>query len=159
MPAAELLAHLRQTSRDHARTPMQWSAAPNAGFSTGTPWLAVNPNCLTINAAAAVGDPDSVFHHYRRLIELRHIEPAVVHGSFTMLLPDDPNVYAYIRSWLGTDLLVLANFSSTANEVLLDDAEWWSAELVLGNWPDPQLGSASVLRPWESRIYRRTVLG
>ena len=94
-----------------------------------------------------------------RLIELRHAEPAVGPGSFAMLLPDDPNVYAYIRSWQGTDLLVLANFSSAANEVLLDDAAWWSAELVLGNWPDPDRGSASVLRPWESRIYRRTGLG
>ena len=155
----DVMVGIRKMSRDNARTPMQWDASVQAGFTTGRPWLAVNPNYPTINAAAAIDDPDSVFHHYRRLIELRHTETAVVHGSFAMLLPDDPNVYAYIRSWQGTDLLVLANFSSAANEVLLEDASWWSAELVLGNWPDPDRGSASVLRPWESRIYRRTGLG
>ena len=84
-------------SRDNARTPMQWDAAPHAGFTTGTPWIAVNPNHTEINAEAARADPDSVFHHYRRLIELRHAEPVVAHGDFTMLLPDDERVYAFTR--------------------------------------------------------------
>jgi oligo-1,6-glucosidase len=80
VPAAEYLAHVRQTSRDNARTPMQWSAEPHGGFTTGQPWLAVNPNYGEINAAAQLEDADSVFHHYRRLIDLRRQAPALVHG-------------------------------------------------------------------------------
>jgi oligo-1,6-glucosidase len=80
VPAAEHLEHVRQTSRDNARTPMQWSAEPHGGFTTGQPWLAVNPNYGEINAAAQLEDADSVFHHYRRLIDLRRQAPALVHG-------------------------------------------------------------------------------
>jgi oligo-1,6-glucosidase len=97
-----------------------------------------------------------VFHHYRRLIELRHTEPAVVHGDFTMLLADDPHVFAYVRRWSGTELLVLANFAAEPHAAALDDLGWWTAELVLGNWPEPAAGSEAVLRAWESRVYRRS---
>ena len=82
-----VLATLRKMSRDNARTPMQWDASEHAGFTSGEPWIPVNPNHAEINADAAVADLDSVFHHYRRLIELRHTEPVVAHGDFTMLLP------------------------------------------------------------------------
>ena len=92
----------------------------NAGFTTGKPWSATNPNYTEINAAAAVADDDSVFHHYRRVIELRHTEPAVAHGDFTMLAPDHPTLYAFTRSHEGTELLVLANFSG--DDLDLDDA-------------------------------------
>ena len=98
-------------SRDNARTPMQWDDTEHAGFTDGEPWIAVNPNHTEVNAAAAVADPDSVFHHYRRLIELRKSEPAVAHGDFTMLLADDPVVYAFTRRLGDTELLVVANFS------------------------------------------------
>ncbi|WP_219635397.1 alpha-glucosidase [Nocardioides ungokensis] len=90
----EVLAALRTMGRDNARTPMQWDASPHAGFTTGTPWIPVNPDHVEVNAEAALADPDSVFHHYRRLIELRRTVPAVALGDFTMLLPDDPVVYA-----------------------------------------------------------------
>ena len=89
-----VLASMRPMSRDNARTPMQWDDSPHAGFTTGEPWIAVNPNHSEINAREARADPGSVFHHYRRLIELRHDEPAVANGDFTMLLEDDPQVYA-----------------------------------------------------------------
>jgi oligo-1,6-glucosidase len=147
----DVLAALRIASRDNARTPMQWDAGEHAGFTTGTPWLAVNPNHTEINAEAARADPDSVFHHYRRLIELRHSEPAVAHGDFTMLVPDDERVYAYTRSYEGTELLVLANLSSerTTPDV---PAEWAQAELVLGNC---EPGEGLALEPWEARVYRR----
>ena len=98
----DVLTVLRARGRDNARTPMQWDASPQAGFTTGTPWLAVNPNHTEINAAAAIADPDSVYHYYRRLIDLRHTEPAVVEGDFTMLLPHDERLYAYTRR-LGDD--------------------------------------------------------
>jgi oligo-1,6-glucosidase len=144
----DVLATLREASRDNARTPMQWDATEHAGFTTGTPWLAVNPNHAEINAEAARADPDSVFHHYRRLIELRHSEPAVALGDFTMLRPDDPQVYAYTRRLEGVELLVAANLSGA--EADLDLSGWADAELVLANCaPGPRLA------PWEARVYRR----
>jgi oligo-1,6-glucosidase len=146
---------MRRMSRDNARTPMQWDASPHAGFTTGEPWMAVNPNHTEINAAAAVADEDSVFHHYRRLIALRQSEPAVAHGDFTMLLADDPRVYAFTRRLDDVELLVLANFSGEDAAAAVDPA-WAGAELLLGNLPDaPDL----TLRPWEARVYRRRVRG
>jgi oligo-1,6-glucosidase len=131
---------------------MQWDASEHAGFTTGTPWIAVNPNHDEVNAAAALADPDSVFHHYRRLIELRHTEPAVALGDFTMRMPDDERVYAFTRRLDGVALLVLGNFS--AAEVAVPEArEWASAELVLGNCEPP--GDHGTLRAWEARVYRR----
>ncbi|MEA2292009.1 MAG: oligo,6-glucosidase [Solirubrobacteraceae bacterium] len=152
-----VMAGIRAVGRDNARTPMQWDASAHAGFTAGTPWIAVNPNHVEINAEAARADPDSVFHHYRRLIELRHTEPAVVHGDFTMLLEDDERVYAFTRRHAGTELLVVANFSG--GPVTADvpgAAAWAGAELVLGNGPvrraEPQ---GLALAPWEARVYRR----
>ncbi len=148
---AAALPGLRAMGRDNARTPMQWDASPHAGFTTGEPWIPVNPNHTEVNAEAAVADPDSVFHHYRRLIELRHTEPAVVHGDFTMLLPEDESVYAFTRAYEGTELLVLGNF--TGEDAVADfDPAWLGAELVIANYPATD---SSTLRPWEARVYRR----
>ena len=110
VPADELLQQLRRTARDHSRTPMQWTAAANAGFTTGTPWLTVNPNHVTVNAAAQRAVPDSVFHHHRRLIALRRAEPALVHGAFTDLDPGAERVLAYARVLDGTGFVVVVNF-------------------------------------------------
>ena len=103
--------------RDNARTPMQWDSGPNAGFTTGTPWIEVNENFRIINAAAERADPDSVFHHYRRLIALRHEDPVVALGDFTMLLPDHEHVYAFTRSLGDVTLTVLGNFSGSVQDV------------------------------------------
>jgi oligo-1,6-glucosidase len=150
-----VLAALRISSRDNARTPMQWDATEHAGFTAGTPWLAVNPNHTAINAQAARADPDSVFHHYRRLIELRHREPVVAHGDFTMLVPGDERVFAYTRGYAGpahpTELLVVANLSGVQATPDIE-AGWADAELVLGNC---QPGAGLTLQPWEARVYRR----
>jgi oligo-1,6-glucosidase len=152
---ALVLEGLRQASRDNARTPMQWDVSANAGFTTGTPWLPVNPNFRTINVAAQRDDPDSVLAHYRRLIALRHAEPAVALGDFTMLLPDDRQVYAFTRRLESTELLVLCNVSGTPAPVALPDpASWATAELVLGTHGAAGTGP---LRPWESRVLRRVV--
>ena len=145
-----LLAGLRTMGRDNARTPMQWDAGEHAGFTSGEPWIPVNPNFTEINAEAARTDPDSVFHHYRRLIELRHAEPVVAHGDFTMLLPDDERVYAFTRRLDDVELLVLGNFSGEDAPVELREA---GGELVLGNYADA--GEELVLRPWETRVLRR----
>jgi oligo-1,6-glucosidase len=158
-PPDDVLAALRAMGRDNARTPMQWDASEHAGFTTGTPWLPVNPNHREINAEAARADPDSVFHHYRALIELRHTEPAVAHGDFTMVLPDDERIYAFTRRHGDVELLVLANFSGEAVSADLPDAAGWvGAEVVIGNCPAPaQPRTALALEPWEARVHRRRV--
>jgi oligo-1,6-glucosidase len=151
----DVLAAMRKVSRDNARTPMQWDASPNAGFTTGTPWIAVNPNYTEINAATAADDPDSVLHHYRRLIELRHTEPVVAHGDFTMRMPDDERVYAFTRRLGDVELFVLGNFSGEPAPAP-DAAEWADDELLLGNCPPPgSPAEHATLQPWEARVYRR----
>jgi oligo-1,6-glucosidase len=153
----DVLTVLRARGRDNGRTPMQWDASPQAGFTTGTPWLPVNPNHVEINAAAAIADPDSVFHYYRKLIELRHTEPAVVDGDFTMLLPHDERLYAFTRRLGDTELLVIGNFSAEPARADLDDAAAWaSAELVLTNAATPPSDDL-ILGPWQAVVYRRTV--
>jgi oligo-1,6-glucosidase len=142
-PAAVLVS-LRKMSRDNARTPMQWDDSPNAGFTTGTPWLAVNPNYTEINAA-----PDNeVLRYYKRLIALRHTEPVVAHGDFTMLLPDDDRVYAFTRRLGDVELLVLGNFSGDTVPTDLS-----GGSLLIANYPPADDGPI-VLRPWEARVYR-----
>ena len=129
-----VLAALRVMSRDNARTPVQWSDGPAAGFTSGTPWIAVNPNAAQINAEAQREDPQSVFAHYRALIALRHSERAVSHGSFELLLPEHPTVFAYTRTLGDRQLLVIANLSGERAEYDLPDvAGWREAEPVLGN--------------------------
>ena len=151
-PAA-VLAAMAPMHRDNARTPMQWDDGPNAGFTTGTPWIAVNPNHAAINAAAARADDDSVFHHYRRLIELRHTSDVVVDGTFEMQLADHPHVYAFTRT-LGTEaLLVLGNFTADVQPIEgLDD--WAGAEVVLANTSSPAPFGAGLAR-WEAVVLRR----
>ena len=153
-----VLASLAVRARDHARTPMQWDASEHAGFTSGEPWLPVNPNTSEVNAKAAVDDPGSVFHHYRRLVELRHRLPVVVEGRFELLLPDDEQVWAFTRTLDEEVLLVLANCSSQPAAVAAGVPEVMGAEVLLGTHdPDgaPDVpGDALVLRPWESRVYR-----
>jgi oligo-1,6-glucosidase len=135
---------------------MQWDASEHAGFTTGTPWIAVNPNHDAINAQAALADPGSVLHHYRRLIALRHAEPVVAHGDFTMLLGDDPQVYAFTRRLGDVELLVLVNVSGEpAAPEVPDAAAWAKAELLLSNVNSD--ASSLVLEPWEARVHKRTI--
>jgi oligo-1,6-glucosidase len=135
---------------------MQWDAGEHAGFTSGEPWIPVNPNHTEINAEAALADPDSVLHHYRALIALRHSEPTVVDGDFTMLLDDDERVYAFTRALGDTELLVVANFSGEpASAAGVPDAERWAgAELVITNGDPAPAGLE--LGPWEARVYRLT---
>jgi oligo-1,6-glucosidase len=149
-PLDQVLAGLRAHGRDNARTPMQWDDSPHAGFTTGTPWLAVNPNYPGLNAAAQVDDPDSVHAHYRRLIALRHSEPAVVNGDFTMLLPEHEQVYAFTRGIDDVELLVMVNVSSEDVEADVEKpSDWEDAQVVLGTPYSPTMA------PWEQRVLRR----
>ncbi len=151
-PEDAVLAALSTKGRDNARTPFQWDDTPGAGFTTGTPWLPANPNHVEINARAQVDDPDSVLHHYRRLVQLRHEDPTVQLGRFELLLPDHDRIWAFTRT-LGDDcLLVLANCSSTETPVPLDEVPALDgASTVLVNDPS---GDPAVLGPWEARVLR-----
>jgi oligo-1,6-glucosidase len=150
VPGEEVLAALAAKGRDNARTPVQWDDTEHAGFTTGVPWLPVGADRDVVNAAAEVEDDDSVFHHYRRLVELRHRSKVVVDGRFELLLADHPRLWVFTRSLDGEVLLVVANCSSAAADVpwsRLPDAT--GAELLLGTHAgadDPSL------RPWESRV-------
>jgi len=117
----ELLHHLRLGSRDHSRTPMQWTDGVNAGFTTGVPWLAVNPDHRVVNAAAQRADARSVFHHHRRLIALRRAEPALVHGAFLDLEPDGGEVLSYTRVLDGVGFVVAVNFGRDSVHHALPD--------------------------------------
>jgi len=160
-----VLAGLRAKSRDNARTPMQWDDSAEGGFTTGVPWIAVNPNHTFVNAAAALADPRSVFHHYRRLIGLRHTHPVVAYGDFTMLAPNHEHVYAFLRRLEDVELLVLGNFSGdTVIADVPDAAIWTGTEVLLGNYEgvEDAVGvedaeGALLLRPWEARIHSRIV--
>ncbi len=154
-----VLADLRRMGRDNARTPMHWDASPNAGFTSGEPWINVNPNHTEINAQAELADPDSVFHWYRRLIELRRTERAVAFGDFRLLLADDERIWAFTRGLDTTELLVVANCRSQPTLAGIPDAAGWaSAEVVLGNGAGaPDAGGPWAMGPWEARVLRRTV--
>ncbi len=146
----EVLAVVHARSRDNARTPMQWSGEKNAGFTTGMPWFAVNPNYPEINAQAALADPDSVFYTYQKLIALRKRYPVFRDGTFTLLEAENEQVFAYIRETGEERLLTVCNFSAA-------DAAWQvpedfaGAELLISNCGAPGDG----LRPYEGYMLRR----
>lgn len=102
---------VRSKGRDNARTPMQWDASPNGGFTDGTPWIMVNPNLLKINVAAAIRDPDSVLHYYRALLALRREQEILQYGEFALLVPEHPQVFAYVRTLEGQEIRVYCNFT------------------------------------------------
>ncbi len=158
MPPTQALARLQAISRDNARTPIQWSAAPQAGFTTGTPWLRLNDDYPEINVAAQQEDEASTLHYYRRLIALRRAEPCLVHGDFLPLSPD-PGPYVYARELDGTRVVVLLNWSS--EPVTLAVGEWFDptmAELLLTNLTaaelDPERPGELRLAPWQACVYR-----
>ena len=131
--------------RDNARTPMQWNGGWHAGFTTGTPWLPVNPNCVEINAEDALNDPYSVFYYYKRLIELRKSVPVFRLGHFELVDADSEQVFAYTRQMDGQRMLVVCNF--TADEIAWDiPMEYRDAELLLTNY-EPTPG---ILKPYEA---------
>jgi oligo-1,6-glucosidase len=151
MEADAVLHSLSVKSRDNARTPMHWDDGSHAGFTEGIPWLPVNPNYVTINARAAIHDANSVFHHFRRLIELRHDYRVVAEGRFELLLPDSDQIWAFTRTLDNQVLVVTANCSSTPVEVPGDALpDIGRARLLLATHGD--VGSLRLL-PWESRIY------
>ena len=131
--------------RDNARTPMQWTAGKNAGFTTGKPWLPVNPNHSFINAEAALADPNSVFHYYRKLIELRKRYDVIRDGSFTLLGAGDEKVFAYTRDTRDAHMLVVCNFTAETMDYEVPDA-YIGSQLLISNYEKYAPG----LRPYEA---------
>lgn len=153
----EVMEAIYAKGRDNARTPFQWNDAPHGGFTTGTPWLAVNPNYKTIHASKEQSDPNSIYHYYRQLIRLRQEHDIIVYGDFRMLLPEHDEIVAYTRKLGGQTLLVILNFFDGEPEWLpqpgIDAAE---ARLLIGNYPvaDGALpGERFALKPYEARVY------
>jgi oligo-1,6-glucosidase len=149
--AETVMRSLAARSRDNARTPMQWDGSSQAGFTQGTPWLPVNPNYVTINAEAAIADRDSVFHHYQRLITLRHDQDVVALGEFALLLPDHDQLWAFTRTLDGRVILVVANCSSETVTAPWDELPNLDAAQVL--LATHAAGAVGELQPWESRVY------
>lgn len=166
----DIMESIYAKGRDNARTPMQWDDTENAGYTTGTPWLGVNPNYTEINARSQLQDENSVFHYYKKLIHLRKENSIFVDGDFTLLLPEDENIFAYVREYEGRKLLVAANFTDKEVECPLLK-EWGvpadedgaaksrdnGVKLLIHNYND--LPSQQKLRPYEAMIWEKAETG
>lgn len=150
----EIMNSIYIKGRDNARTPMQWNDKENAGFTTGNPWLAVNKNYKEINAKKAIEDKDSVFYHYKKLIDIRKHNDTIIYGDYKILCPEDKNIFAYIRELNGDKILVVCNFYE--NEVNFKyDEKYNSAEILVSNYKDSSnLVENLNLRPYEAIMYR-----
>ena len=144
--ADELLAILASKSRDNSRTPMQWDASPNAGFTEGKPWIGVSHNYAEINAERALAEPDSVFYAYQQLIALRKSEPVLTWGDYQDLLPEHPSLWCYRRQWQGQTLLVAANLSGEP-QAWEPPAGSTDGEVLMSNYDTP---AGMTLRPFEA---------
>ena len=143
----EIMRSIWARGRDNARTPMQWSDAPNGGFTTGNPWLPVNGNYTVINAEAAQADPDSVFAYYQKLIRLRKTMPVISSGSFTLLCPEDEKIFAYTRDYENGHLMVVCNFTGEYLDFDLPEA-YHGSRLLISNYSEDAPG----LRPYEAAM-------
>ncbi|MEK6780378.1 MAG: alpha-glucosidase [Bacteroidota bacterium] len=152
----KFMQHIKFECRDNGRTPFQWDNTINAGFTNSTPWIKVNPNHETINAAAQENDPFSCLNYFRSLTKLRNSIPALVYGKYTLLDKSNLNVYAYTRESEGQKMLILLNFSSSNAQA--DIQLTTNAKVLLSNYKDAPLAnkgkSIITLRPYEAIIYR-----
>jgi oligo-1,6-glucosidase len=150
------LKELQFSCRDNGRTPFQWDASNQAGFSTGKPWLKVNPNYTTLNVNAQENDPNSCLNYFRKLVKLRKNTSALVYGKYTILDKSNPNIYAYTREEAGKKLLVLLNFSTSQSEAKIN-INLKNAKTILTNYKDSierKTKSGITLRPYEAVIYQ-----
>jgi oligo-1,6-glucosidase len=137
------------SARDNGRTPFQWDNTPNAGFTTGTPWLKVNPNYTAVNVQAQEADPNSTLNYFRNIVQLRKQNPALIYGKYTLLDRENPSVYAYTREWEGRKYLVLLNFKAQ-NAAANLNLDLSNAKIVINNYPEAK--PATSLRPYEAMV-------
>ncbi|MED3824985.1 alpha-glucosidase [Priestia flexa] len=153
---SEIMDAIYVKGRDNARTPVQWDSSPNAGFTTGTPWLKVNPNFQKINAAKATADSDSIYYYYQKLINLRKQYDIIVYGKYDLILEEHEQIFAYTRVLENKKLVVLTNFTGeSAAFNLPEDIHLESAELIIGNYQvrEGEMVDLSKLKPYEARVY------
>ncbi|MFC2282770.1 MAG: alpha-glucosidase [Lachnoanaerobaculum saburreum] len=143
----DMFPKIAHKSRDNARTPMPWDTSENAGFTTGTPWLALNPNYNKINVADQLKREDSVFHYYQKLIKLRKEYEIIVYGKYELLLPDDEHIFAYVRTLGNQKLLVVCNFSKT--EQKFDFSGYENAKVLISNY-DGNISEKATLKPYSA---------
>ena len=151
-----VLSIIHAKSRDNARTPFQWDDRAQAGFTTGTPWIKVNPNYTEINAKQALTDPDSIFYYYQKLIRLRKAHPLIVYGTYDLILDAHPQIYAFTRTWHDDRLLVMLNFTAHAPVLALpSDITFGETELLISNYAVDAAEDIHqlTLRPYEARVY------
>ena len=150
----EIMASIYAKGRDNARTPMQWDSTENAGFTTGKPWLKVNKNYKFINAEDCLQDKDSIFYHYKKLINIRKHNDTIIYGDYKLLLPEDKNVFAYSRELNGDKIVVVCNFYN--KEVNLNfNEDFNNVEILLSNYKDSSILMKDLkLRPYEAIMYR-----
>ncbi len=153
---ADILDLLAITSRDNARTPMQWNDTQNAGFTSGTPWINLNPNYKTINVASQLNQPDSVLNFYKNLIRLRKAEQALIYGQYELILEDHPQIYAYIRQYHDQRIVVICNLSDHDADFLHDDLHLYYDRLLLANYVvhNHSMIRDVIMQPYEIRVYR-----
>ena len=155
MEPEEIFEYICYKGRDNARTPMQWDDSEYAGFTTGTPWIMVNPNYTKINAKEQMSRKDSVFHYYQKLISLRHSEETVVYGKFELLMPEDEKIFAYTRTLNDTLLFVACNYSEEEAALEIPAAiSGKSGELLISNYEEHGNAPASTLRPYEAIVWK-----
>lgn len=157
MEEDKFMAAVHFKGRDNARTPMQWDASENSGFTTGKPWIRVNPNYKDINVEKALQDNNSIFYYYQRLIKLRKENAVIVYGNFEEILRDNENIYAYIREYNNDRLLIIVNFYEEETVFELPDSlSFKDKELVISNYEvdENQDISRFTLKPYEARVYR-----
>jgi alpha-glucosidase len=147
----EVMQTIWDRGRDNSRTPMQWDKTKNAGFSTGTPWLGMNPNYERINVAAQLEDPNSILNYFKKLINIRKENEVLVYGSYDLLLENHEQVYAYSRTLGDKQIIVICNLFDKSTEIEL---ELTDAVLLLSNYTTEQRQSSGTLRPYEARVYR-----
>ncbi len=153
----EILMIIHAKSRDNSRTPIQWNTSEHAGFTTGTPWIKVNPNYKEINVSDALADPNSIFYYYKKLIQLRKENPIIVYGSYDLILASHEEIYAFTRTLEGERLVVILNFSKNMPVFNLpENISFSSAELLINNYNvDHNEDLLQItLRPFEARVYR-----
>jgi oligo-1,6-glucosidase len=149
---AAYIKQLQRFSRDNSRTPFQWNATTNAGFTTGTPWLKVNPNYLTVNQTTEEKDSASVLNHFRRAIRLRDKHKVLVYGQYRLLDPSNPHIYAYTRTQGNDKVLVALNFSSEKRTWALPTGLVPTGTPWLNNYPTTPSGSSFELQPWQAVV-------
>jgi len=152
----KMISYLRNKSRDNARTPMQWDETDEAGFTTGVPWMPLNPNYKRINAAAQIGDEDSVYNYYRKLISLRKEYPIIVNGDFELVGENNADVFAYLRHWKDQILWVACNFTDRMQKIVSPSsnrAEYRKWHVICDNYSPsgyPFEKGQIELRPYEA---------